>query len=140
MILSPLPTQWTFWDYFVETNNPIEAWHQSLSYDARYLFDNILKDISKTEIPIQWGGWRGFLQGQLKSERIWELGFRADKRQYRIFGKFGNQNKQVVLLMGCYHKGRNYTPTAALDTAYKRAVELREGKASLHERKINANF
>lgn len=138
-VISSFREKWTFWDYVVGTNNPIDVWYQSLSDEAQFLLNNILKDISKTEIPIQWGGWRGFLKGQLKSERIWELGFRADKRQYRIFGKFGEQ-RQVVLLIGCYHKGPNYTPAEALDTAYKRSKDLREGRASLNERKIKADF
>src|SRR5207245_9014382 len=105
-----------------------------------FLFDGVLKNIRKTENHLQWSGFRRFLKGKYKSERIWELGFYAEGRQYRILGLFGDQRKQVILLMGCYHKQQVYTPPDALDTAYKRAKDVHEGRAILRERKIEMDF
>jgi phage-related protein len=80
------------------------------------------------------------LQGRAKEERIWQLDFIADKRQYRLLGVFGEVRKKAILILGCYHKGDNYTPRDALETARKRAKALREGKAEAHERKIKSDF
>lgn len=131
---------WTFWDYVTKDGNPIEDWYQELSDEARNIFDGMLKNISKTEIPIQWIGWKRFLQGKLRSKRIWELAFKADKVQHRVLGIFGGERKQTIFLIGCYHKGRNYTPSDALETAYKRPKQFQAGKAGLHERKIKNNI
>ena len=132
--------RWRFWDYISGTNNPIENWYQGLSEDAQYLFDSMLKNISKVESPLQWTAFKRFLQGKLKEERIWELAFRADRRQYRILGIFGKQRKEAVLLLGCYHKDKKYTPTDALETAFKRARDFREGRARIRERPITTDF
>lgn len=139
VISSQEASYWTFWDYVEGTSTPIEDWYQRLSEDAKLLFQATLKNIRKTEIPTQWGGFR-LLKGKVKGERIWELKFFADKRQYRILVKFGETRKKVVLLMGCYHKQGNYTPTDALGTALKRAKALKEGRGGLRERKIATDF
>lgn len=134
------PAKWTFLDYVDGASDPIEDWYQNLSDEAQELFHSVLKNISKTEIPTQWVVWKGFLEGKLKEEKIFELYFRADRRQYRILGKFGDKRKQVILLIGCYHKEGNYTPTDALETAYKRAKSLKQGGGGLRERKIRTDL
>ena len=135
-LVTERPEPWTFWDYVRGGNNPIEEWYQNLSDEALNLFDGILKNASKTEHPINWIGFKRFLKGKYKQGRLWELFFRADKRQHRVIGFFRDQRKQAGLLMGCYHKQNVYTPPDALDTAFKRAKDIREGRATLHERKI----
>lgn len=138
MILLKRPTSWTFCDYVAGESNPIEEWYLELSEGAQDLFDDLIKNISKIENPLEWGT-RGFLQGKYKRERIWELGFVSDGRQYRILGIFDGP-KRAIILIGCYHKGRVYTPANALDTAYERAKNLRLKKAGTHERKIKTNI
>jgi hypothetical protein len=76
------------------------------------------------------------LKGTKKGYKIWELQFFADDKQHRILGMFGDVRKRAVILIGCYHKGGNYTPTDALDTAWKRARDVKEGRARFHERQI----
>ena len=115
------PGVWSFWDFQYPNNtDPVEDWYQELSEEAQFHFDGLLKDIHKTANPIHWVGFRRFLKGKSQQERIWELEFKADKRQYRVLGCFGNARKQAILLVGCYHKQRVYTPPDALDLAYKR--------------------
>ena len=128
---------WSFFDFeYPNRTNPIEDWYQGLSDDARMLFDGLLKDNRKTENPINWIGFRHYLKGKLREEKIWELGFYADGRQQRVLCKCGSMRKQAILLIGCYHKDQVYTPVDALETAYKRAKALSEGRANLHEREI----
>ena len=103
-------------------------------------FDAVLKDCSKTENFQDWVGFRCYLRGAAKAERVWELGFVADRRQYRILGIFGDERKHAVLLVGCYHKGSNYTPSNAIETARKRAKGFKEEKGGLRERKIETDF
>lgn len=139
-MISLQQAKWTFYDYVQGDKNPIQTWYMGLSPDARFLFDSVLKNCSKTENPKDWGRFRHFLEGAAKAERVWELGFVADKRQYRILGIFGIGRKHAVLLVGCYHKGGNYTPSSAIETARKRAKGFREGKGELCERKIETDF
>jgi phage-related protein len=119
--------------------NLIEEWYQKeLSEDAQFILDALLKNLQKIDSSLNWNGFK-YLQGKPKEERIWQLDFIADKRQYRLLGIFGVERKRAVLILGCYHKGDNYTPRDALETARKRARALREGRAETHERKIKSD-
>ncbi|HEY3130958.1 MAG TPA: hypothetical protein VGL91_16000 [Acidobacteriota bacterium] len=111
-----------------------------MSDQAQLQFDSLLKANRKTSNHLEWIGFKGFLKGELKQERIWELQFYADKRQYRVLGIFGAVRKQVVLLIGCYHKGRIYKPSNALTTASQRAKSVRQGYATIEERQITIDF
>jgi hypothetical protein len=134
----PVPSLWQFVDY-VDGINRIEEWFQGLSQEGKDNFETLLKNTQKIESHLQWGGFK-YLKGEPKEERIWQLDFRADKRQYRLLGVFGSVRKQAILILGCYHKGIIYTPSNALDTACKRAKALRDKKATTHERKIRQDI
>jgi hypothetical protein len=129
---------WTFWDFvYVNNSNPISDWYENdLSDEARFTFDSLLKNICQIENHLEWGCFRGLMRGKLREQRIWEIGFPSDRRQYRLLGKFGLMRKSVILLAGCYHKQKIYTPADALDSAYNRSRALSEGRATCHERKI----
>ena len=131
---------WTFWDYGTDKGSYIEGWYQGLSEDGCNTFDSLLKNISKIENPKDWGGLKIFLQGKAKEERIWELAFRADNLQHRVFGVFGETRRHAVFLIGCYHKQTIYTPPNAIETAYKRAKALKEREAILYELKIKIDI
>jgi phage-related protein len=134
------PARWSFFDYVEGGDNQIESWYQNLSEEARDAFDALLKNTCKIELPIHWTGFK-YLKGMPKEERIWQLDFIADKRQYRALGIFGRVRKQAVVILGCYHKGDVYTPQNALETARKRARALREGRADdPSERKIKSDI
>ena len=116
----------------------IEEWYEELSEEASLTFDTMLKNHQKVESHLEWTGFK-YLKGKPREERIWQLDFIADKRQHRVLGVFGQGPKRAALILGCYHKGDNYTPKDALDMACKRAKELREGRAQLRERKIKTD-
>jgi phage-related protein len=119
--------------------NLIDEWYQKeLSEEAQFTFDALLKNQQKVDSILNWTGFK-YLKGKPKEERIWQLDFIADKRQYRLLGVFGERRKNAVLILGCYHKGDNYTPKDALEMARKRAKALREGKAQTHERQIKSD-
>ena len=143
MIQSPeAGNLWSFWDFeYLTRAKPIEEWRQKdLSDEARIVFDELLKTNQKVERFQDWVGFRKYMEGKLKQERVWELGFKADGRQYRILGKFGNQRKQAILLIGCYHKMNIYHPVGCLETAYKRSRSLTRGEATIRERKIGTDI
>lgn len=120
------PQLWTFWDFvYLSGSNPIGDWYACLSEGAQYLFDALLKDMRKTANHLDWGAFKGFLKGVAKNHKIWELGFLADGKQYRVFCIF-SEGKKVTLLVGCYHKQRVYTPANAIETAIKRSKLLAE--------------
>jgi len=127
-----------FLDYVSDGRNVIQDWFDDLSEEAQFNFDTLLKNHRKIESTLNWTGFK-FLRGKLTEERIWQLDFLADKRQYRLLGVFGEGRKKAILILGCYHKGDNYTPQNALDTARRRAKTLREGKAQTIERAIKVD-
>jgi phage-related protein len=134
------PAKWRFFDYAEGGNNLIEDWYRPLSEEARNAFNALLKNTCKIELPLHWTGFK-YLKGTPKEERIWQLDFIADKRQYRVLGIFGQVRKQAIVILGCYHKGDVYTPQNALETARRRARALREGRADEpRERKIRTDF
>jgi phage-related protein len=132
---------WTFEDYVEGDSNPIEDWYLSeLTDDSRFMFESVLKNCQKIENPSKWQDSRGYLSGECEGHQIWELGFKADNKQYRILGVFSKQKrKRAILLLGCYHKQKRYTPSNALATAVKRKKDLTEGRANTIERKIDTN-
>lgn len=136
----PVARHWLFFDYVEGANNPIEKWYQEeLSDEGRLVFEELLKNTQKIESHLQWGGFK-YLKGEPRKERIWQLDFIADKKQYRLLGVFGEVRKQAVVLIGCYHKGDIYTPRKALETACKRAKALRERRATTFERKVKVDL
>jgi hypothetical protein len=132
--------RWSFHDYVEGGQNPIKNWYDNNLTDAgRFGFDALLKDRAKTANHLEWG--LKPLQGEAKKVHIWELKFLADGKQYRVLGVF-RAAKQAVLLVGCYHKGKVYTPPNALDTAVERAKALRDKKTGVttSERKIKIDL
>lgn len=126
---------WTFHDYVEGGNDPIQDWYDNdLSDAGKFGFDGLLKNSAKTKSELGWSGFK-YPKGELRKEKIWQIAFVADGKQYRVLGVF-RPARQAVLLIGCYHKGKVYTPPDALDTAVKRAKALREGRAGTRERKI----
>ena len=132
---------WRFFDYSTLSENHIEEWYQNLSIEGQILFGSLLKNNYKTSLFKDWMGFRGFLRGKASTHKIWELGFKSDRRQNRILGIFSEQERrQAIFLIGCYHKEKRYVPPNAIETACKRAnnlqKDLQEGRAVLNERTI----
>lgn len=141
IVLSVSGGPWRLFDYVSPGgNNLIEEWLRNESDDTQLAFQALLKNIGKTEKHTEWAGWRGFLRGKPGREGIWELGFKSDGRQYRVFGCFWRERKEATLLVGCYHKGKVYHPADALDSSIKRIRKLRSGEAIRNERKIRTDF
>jgi len=126
---------WTFYDYVEGDRNPIQDWYENeLSDGGRFGFDGLLKNSAKTRSELQWSGFK-YPKGELRKEKIWQIAFVADGKQYRLLGVF-QAARRAFLLIGFYHKGKIYTPPNAFDTAIRRAKALREGRAGTRERKI----
>lgn len=135
----PVSPAWSFYDLIEGGANRIEAWYQEeLSQDGKDSFDALLKNTGKIENHLQWGGFK-FLKGEARAERIWQLDFRADKRQYRLLGVFA-PGKKAILVLGCFHKGNVYAPPNAIESACKRAKALRERRATIVVRTIKNNL
>jgi hypothetical protein len=134
------PETWTFYDW-VDANgsNPIEEWLAGESDEVRWKLNSVLKDARKRKSPTDWLSFKRFLKGKCEPERLWELEFKADRRQYRLIGRFDGQMKSIFFC-GCYHKESVYTPKEALDTAFRRAKLLSQGKAGKNERKVQDDF
>jgi hypothetical protein len=130
---------WKLWDYVSPAgNNMIAEWvEKDLLADGQLMFEKLLKNIAKTENHLNWIGLRP-KPFKRKTGMIWELGFFADGRQYRVLGDFCGA-KEAVFLIGCYHKNKRYYPDDAIDQAFKRKGELKNGTAKHEERKVPVN-
>jgi hypothetical protein len=129
---------WRFFDYLENEQNVIEPWYRELSETGQDTFDGLLKLNAKTPLPMNWGCSKA-LKGEYKQEGIWEWRFFSNDRQQRIVGVFGAARKAAIFLIGCSHKGKVYTPPKCLDTALRRAKEVRKG-AMVEERTIEQNL
>jgi hypothetical protein len=144
MIQSEEPDVWTFVECAFRSsgNRPLDDWYENkLSEEGKFLFDALLKTNHKTKDHREWQGFRGFLKGKAEPHRIWELGFRADGCQYRVFGIFRrNVRRQAILLVGCYHKMGIYMPPKAIKSACELVKEIERGRVDFYERKINSDL
>ncbi|MGH9793403.1 MAG: hypothetical protein ACRD5G_01400 [Candidatus Acidiferrales bacterium] len=119
----------------------IEGWLNGLSEEARLSFHALIKNNHKIKNHLEWMGFRKFLKGKTQAERIWELEFKTSENlAYRVFGNFGPSRKESTLLMGCYHKGKVYTPPDAIEESIKRSQALLEGSANRELRKIRTDI
>lgn len=137
------PDIWTFveCEFPSSGNRPLEDWYENtLSEEGKFEFDSLLKTNHKTKNHKEWQGFRGFLKGKAERYRIWELGFKADGREYRVFGIFGIVRRQAILLGGCYHKMCVYMPPNAIKSACRMVRQIEEGRVNLHERKIDSDL
>jgi hypothetical protein len=135
----PALSLWRFYGIrYPNGTQPLDDWYRDdLSEDAQFALIDALKDAQKIENPHDWLCFKRDMKGDLRKYKVWELKFNCgDNREYRILGVVGTERKQAIFLMGCYHKGSVYTPTAALETTFKRARDLAQGKVTLYERKI----
>lgn len=123
-------------------SNPVDRWAiDDLSDAARFALNDALKDARKIDEMTDWLCYKRRMKGKLAKYKVWELRFQCgDKREYRLFGVTGNERKQAIFLMGCYHKGGVYTPADALNTTLRRAKDLKEKKAAIYERKIRLDW
>ena len=131
---------WRFWDYLEAGNNPIEDWYQGLSEaDGRPVFDAIIKANKKADHPSQWLDSK-MLKGEAQEHGIWEWRFYADGRQQRLLGIFGSDRKQAIFLIGCTHKQNVYNPPKCIETAIKRAKDVRAERARINERTVREDI
>ena len=139
VIFLPKPSAelWQFFDFtYFNGNNPIQDWYETLSDHGQGILDSLLKANSKIALPVNWMGSLKFLKGEMQG--IWEMRF-YNGVQYRLLGIFDGL-KRAVFLMGCYHKGGNYTPTDALSTTLKRKKLWETGECvKSNERKIKTD-
>ncbi len=127
---------WTFLSF--ETSSGVDVavdWDVDKTLEAEFALNSLLKSERKTKNYTNWPSWRHKLQGDAGKYGVIELGFKADKRQYRILAMFDGSMRLVILCI-CYHKGSVWTPKEALATATNRAKLVLAKKAKLNVIKV----
>jgi hypothetical protein len=137
----PQSVFWTFYDWVDgDGSNPIEKWLAEQSDEVQMTFNSMLKEARKRRNHLEWLCFKRFIKGKkYEQERLWELKFHADRREFRLICRFDGAMRAIVFC-GCYHKQSVYTPADALDTALRRAKALSQGRASRRERTIKDDF
>ena len=121
------------------TGGVIAEWYRKdLSAQARAEFDGLLRRLSKYRAK-DWN-INDYKPLTGKHAGIYELRFKADKREYRPLGfvlpaaDVGSADLDVlVLLIGAYKKMVTWTPHDARDTAISRKKEALADRSILYE-------
>jgi hypothetical protein len=125
---------WAFLSYVEDGIDVIESWYESQTLEAQLAFDKLLKQNIKIDNHLQWIGYRHKMKGN-ELKRVFELEFTADKRANRILCVFDGK-KRMVMLCGCYHQNKIWTPAGSLETTARRAEKVLNGTAKLQFKKI----
>jgi len=117
--VSPWPNQRT----------AIEDWRKRLEPVAKSDFDTFLKNMAKRA---EWhypdiDGLRG-----KKYRGLSELRWISGNVQHRVIG-YTLSDHHYLMLIGCTHKQRRYTPTSCLDSAAERRKRVERGEACYSE-------
>ena len=132
----PREETWAFLSF--ETASGVDVavdWDVEKTLEAEFAFNTLLKSERKTKNYLDWPSWRHKLQGDAGKYGLIELGFKADKRPYRILAMFDGSMRLVILCI-CYHKGSVCTPKGSLATATNRAKLVLAKKAKLNVIKV----
>jgi hypothetical protein len=125
---------WQFMDYIsLRGRNVIQDWYAGLLMRERTDFDAFIRLLART------AEWRypdfRWLRGK-KYRGLGEIRFESEKKEHRVIGYFNLVPRQYIMLIGCFHKQRIYTPANALDTALQRKKLIEQGEGTLRERKL----
>lgn len=131
MISSPV---WKFFDFgYMGSGAAIENWYQGQEEETQDMFDETVEGCRNVQNHLDWPHFK-HLHGKSQQHGIWEIGFRSERREYRILGIFDGA-KRAVLLGACFHKQKVYMPPGTIDEACHKVSVFRRGEGQLHERK-----
>ena len=124
---------WTFYDYVSPLgSNEITDWYAALGEEEREVFDGFLKALSKTrklgEPDVK------KLKGR-QNRGLFELRFTAERKEHRVLGGYGPEGADhgFIMLIGCTHEQKIYSPPSAFETARKRMSQIKSGLAAVKE-------
>jgi hypothetical protein len=129
--LVPEGVKWVFMSFVTDADVDVaEDWDVPKTFEADLAFKELVKTERKIENYLHWASWRHKLNGEAGREGVVELGFKADRRPYRVLSMFNGVRCLVVLCI-CYHK-ESWTPKDALKIATIRAKLVTAQKAKLN--------
>jgi hypothetical protein len=103
-----------FLDYLMPSrNNAIADWYCRQSVDCRVAFDDLLDILSKK------ANWSEPEFKRLQAG-LGEIRWKVDDVQHRVIGCAWKNPHGYLLLIGCTHKQRVYSPPDAIETADRR--------------------
>jgi hypothetical protein len=107
---------WAFRHYVqVDGKNRVLEWCDRLSTKERAKLDRLIQALANQQ---QWKEPQ-FKRLQGEHAGLSELRWSGDQNKpLRLLGCFGPNRGEYTLILGCSHKGRRYTPTGALDSAF----------------------
>ena len=108
----------------------IDDWRKDIPVGLpRADLDNFLKIVAKKD------KWEYPDLDSLQSKKyqgLSELRWRSGNVPYRIIG-YSQADHEYVMLIGCTHNNKKYTPPDALGTAVKRRDKINSGEATICE-------
>jgi hypothetical protein len=94
-------------------NNLIAEWYCDISVDARAMFDTLLDVLAKEAV------WK-YPEFKPLDDGLGEIRWKCDNKQHRVIGCRWKVPSGYLLLIGCTHKQKIYSPPDAIATADKR--------------------
>ena len=128
--------EWEFLSF--ETDSGVDVsvdWDTERTLAGGFEFNQLVKTSRKIRNHAEWGSWRHKCHGKAGELGVVELGFKSDKRQYRVLSMFHGKMRIIVLSI-CYHKEKTWNPKDAINIATNRAKLVLAGKAKLNVIKI----
>jgi Phage derived protein Gp49-like (DUF891) len=114
---------WTFLWYPDGTDDPWATWYWQQNEDVQARHDRVVATLQERERD----QWRPPFSKKLTGhDGLIEIIIKT-RVEHRLLGTF-QPNKRFLVALTCIHKGRNYTPKNAFNTAKKRIMEIDRGE------------
>jgi phage-related protein len=115
---------WTFLWYPDGTDDPWAGWYEGQDDRVRATHVRVINFLNER----QRHEWKMPQVDKIEgSKELYEIRIKAGV-QHRLLGFFGPQPFEFIIVIACVHKGKQYNPRHALDTAETRLKEIKNGK------------
>jgi phage-related protein len=115
---------WKFFWYPDGTDDPLANWFEGQDDRVRATHARVI-DFLNVRLRHEWKMPQ--VDKIAGSKDLYEIRIKANV-QHRLLGFFGTEAFEFIVVIACIHKGKQYKPHSALDTAEFRLKEIRDGK------------
>jgi phage-related protein len=112
----------------------ISEWIEERSTTCVATFHTTLRFLAVIENSLDWEDSQfRKMRFEAGRARLYEIRWKTDNTQWRVFGYFDYGRHEYRMLLGCYHKQNRYYPTQAIESAIKRKKDIDRGENLIQE-------